>query len=246
MKVRMIRIAICDDESFFVDVFKRMVLAEIRQSGIRAEVRVFYDGRLLVEEMQKRSFDLVFLDVRMPGMNGLEAGLKIRRSDRNTLLIYVSAYEENLSELFEAEPFRFLAKPVLREKFHAYFAEAMKRIGEAEDFYQFQFNREIKKVPLKDIIYFESSNRVVYLYLKNREREHFYGRLNDVEKELADRGKAFLRIHQSYLVNERYIRKLSFPTVTVDMGEQGLRQLKISEERKKKIRRKIWQAAREK
>ena len=151
-------------------------------------------------------------------------------------------YDQYLKELFEVEPFRFLSKPVNDNKFCRYFREACQRIGETEVFYQFTFNKEIKKVPLKDIVYFESRNRMVYIYFRDNSFEHFYGKLNDVEKELTNSRQYFLRTHQSFLVNYDYIKKMNFFNVTVSIGGKEI-ELKISEDRQKEVRRQLCEIA---
>ena len=122
------------------------------------------------------------------------------------------------------------------------FCGICKRIGETEVFYQFTFNKEIKKVPLKDIVYFESRNRMVYIYFRDNSFEHFYGKLNDVEKELTNSRQYFLRTHQSFLVNYDYIKKMNFFNVTVSIGGKEI-ELKISEDRQKEVRRQLCEIA---
>lgn len=240
----MIKIAICDDDRFLAECLETMVIKEIEQMGLIAETEVFFEGEKLLCCMEKKQrYDLIFLDVEMPYMDGIEVGQSIRQMDKNTLLIYLSEYEECLKELFEVETFRLLLKPVSEEEFHRYFMSAVERIGEAKDFYQFQFDKEIKKVQLEDILYFESRNRVIHIFLEDGTEERFYGRLNDVEQELTGRGKPFLRIHQSYLVNYKYIKKMNGSTMTVDVGKKGLRLLKVSEERQKTVKTRMCQLA---
>ena len=130
------------------------------------------------------------------------------------------------------------SKPLDKEKFRRYFKEACHRIGETEVFYQFKFNKKIQKVPLKDIVYFESRNRVVHIFLQDRSTAYFYGKLNNVEKELANSRKYFLRIHQSFLVNYDYITKMNFFNITISMNGKEM-ELKISEDRQKEVRRQL-------
>lgn len=178
----------------------------------------------------------------MKHVDGISAARLIRETDRSVLFIYISGYDSYLKELFEVEPFRFLSKPLEKELFCRYYKEACQRIRETEVFYQFTFNKEIRKVPLNNVVYFESRNRVVYIVLSSGHSEYFYGKLNGVEKELADSRCYFLRIHQSFLVNYDYIKKMNYLNVTVYIGDREL-ELKISEDRQKEVRRQLCEIA---
>jgi len=180
----------------------------------------------------------------MERVNGIVAAHSIRRMDRTVLLIYISGYEQYLKELFEVEPFRFLSKPVNQKLFSQYFKDACQRITDTSAYYQFAFNKEIKRVLVRDIIYFESQNRVIHIFLKDGFDEQFYGKLNDVETELVERRQRFLRIHQSYLVNYDYIRQMNFSSLIISMGNKNDIMLKISEDRQKAVREQLIKTAR--
>lgn len=233
----MMRIAVCDDDRCFATRLEEMVLQEALQAGISAETEVYSDGDTLVTDLQKGyRYELIFLDIEMKRINGIKAAHAIRGMDRSVLLIYVSGYEQYLKELFEVEPFRFLQKPLDGGRFRRYFHEACERIGNTDAFYQFTFNKNIRRVSLRDTVYFESRNRVVYVVMDNGADEYFYGKLNDVEKQLEESRYRFLRIHQSYLVNYSYIKKMSFSDITLVTGGGKEISLRISEDREKKIR----------
>ena len=126
-----------------------------------------------------------------------------------------------------------------------YKSNTKKRTGGVFNYHalhQFTFNKEIRKVPLNNVVYFESRNRVVYIVLSSGHSEYFYGKLNGVEKELADSRCYFLRIHQSFLVNYDYIKKMNYLNVTVYIGDREL-ELKISEDRQKEVRRQLCEIA---
>ena len=233
----MLKIAICDDDLRFAGSLETLVMAENRKLGIRVGIEVFADGKTLVEHIRAgERYGLIFLDIEMKHVDGISAARLIRETDRSVLFIYISGYDSYLKELFEVEPFRFLSKPLEKELFCRYYKEACQRIGETEVFYQFTFNKEIRKVPLNNVVYFESRNRVVHIVLSSGHSEYFYGKLNGVEKELAESRCYFLRIHQSFLVNYDYIKKMNFFNVTVYNGEREM-ELKISEDRQKEVRR---------
>ena len=239
----MLKIAICDDDLRFAGSLETLVMTESRKLGIRVETEVFADGKTLVEHIRTgERYGLIFLDIEMEQVDGISAARLIRETDRSVMSIYISGYDSYLKELFEVEPFRFLSKPLDKELFCRYYKEACQRIGETEVFYQFTFNKEIRKVPLKDVVYFESRNRVVYIFLSDGHSEYFYRKLNGVEKELADSRRYFMRIHQSFLVNYDYIKKMNFFNVTVYIGDDEM-ELKISEDRQKEVRRKLCEIA---
>ncbi len=239
----MLRIAICDDDSKFTRKLETLVLQESQKLGIRADTDVFSDGKTLLKSFQNGDhYELIFIDIEMEQVDGITAARRIREIDRTVLLVYVSGYDKYLKELFEVEPFRFLSKPLNHAQFDRYFKEACKRINETEVFYQFTFNKEIRKRSVKDIVYFESNNRIVYIHLKDGTNEYFYGKLKNVEKELAASRQYFLRIHQSFLVNYDYIIKMNFFNITINYARKKM-ELKISEDRQKEVRRQLCKIA---
>lgn len=239
----MLQVAICDDDTLFTGMLEELLKKEALSNGMDLEIDVFFDGAMLEKYIsQGNSFDLIFLDIEMAQENGIDTARHIRETDQSVLLIYISGYEQYLKELFEVEPFRFLSKPLDTDKFTRYFQEACCRIRENNVYYQFNFNKEIRKVPLKDVIYFESRNRIIHIFLANGEEETFYGKLNDVEKELEEKKQRYLRIHQSYLVNYDYVRTMNFSRLVIE--NNGVKNtLQISEDRQKKVRMQLCELA---
>lgn len=236
----MLRIAVCDDEKKFAGELETLITQEMEILGIQVETEVFFDGEPLLREMNRGArYDLIFLDIEMEQLDGISVAREIRKQNRTVLLIYISGYEQYLKELFEVEPFRFLSKPLDRAQFRRYFRDAVQRIREEDAYYQFSFNKIVRRAPFKDIIYFESRNRIIHIFMKDGTEGQFYGKLNEVEKELAERGQCFLRIHQSFLINYNYIKRIEFTNITLFVSGGKELNLKISEERQKRVRQKL-------
>lgn len=228
----MLRIAICDDDVILATKIESLLLEISRNELIDTEIEVYSDGSELWEDIVKGiEYDLIYLDIEMIKLDGIKVAKNIREKNLNVLIIYISIHENYFIELFEVEPFRFIKKPVDETILKSYFEKAYERIIHNDVYFEYRFNKITYKIPIKDILYFESSGRVITIYYRNGNGK-FYGKMNQIEKQLQNCKIKFLRIHQSYLVSFRYIEKMSFSKVVLTKGIE----LQISEERQKSIR----------
>lgn len=232
--VRLINIAVCDDDLIFASKIETILYVISKQRLIDVEVEVFSDGSELWKSIcAGRTFELLYLDIEMMKLNGIELAKKVRENDTSVLIIYISNYENYFIDLFEVEPFRFIKKPIDEKIFLDYFDKAYERILQNEAYFEYKFNKIPHKLLTKNIMYFESSGRLIRI--KNKAGSgKFYGKLNVIEKQLQDGKIPFLRIHQSYLVNYRFVQEISFEKVVLTDGTE----LHISEDRQKAIRAK--------
>lgn len=239
----MLKIAICDDDTAFSSQVEDIILSECDDKKINADIEVFTDGFYLLKSFkQGTSYNIIFLDIEMKKLDGLETAREIRKIDSSVLIIYISGFDDYLKELFEVEPFRFISKPLDKDRLIRYFNEAYNRVQDNEEYFQFSFNKEIKKCPLRNIVYFESKNRTIYIHLNDGSTTYFYGKLKDVEKKLEGSKFVFLRPHQSYYVNYHYIKKLNFYYLTLGFCDKDI-ELKISADRQKAIKAAILELA---
>lgn len=239
----MINIAICDDDVAITSSIEKKLDKISKELVIDINCAVFFDGFTLVENIRQGTYyDLIYLDIEMRKIDGITAAELIRNMEIPALIVYISNHEKYLKELFNTEPFRFISKPINEIEFRSVFFDAHKRICQNLKYFSYTYNKKIIKVPLGIINYFESKNRIIHIYTTKKiitpslvydESEcKFYGKLNDVEKQLADSNVHFIRIHQSYLVNFDYIKSMNFTTVTMSNGVM----LQISNDKQKKVR----------
>ncbi|MBP5597098.1 MAG: response regulator transcription factor [Pseudobutyrivibrio sp.] len=239
----MLQIAICDDDTAFSSQIEDIIEAECDEKNIRSDIEVFTDGYYLLKAIKQGSiFNIIFLDIEMKKLDGLATAREIRKIDSTVLIIYISGFDDYLKELFEVEPFRFISKPLDKDRLIRYFGEAYKRVQDNEEYFQFSFNKELKKCPLKDIVYFESNNRTIYIHLNDGSTTYFYGKLADVEEKLKGSKFVFLRPHQSYYVNYHYIKKLNFYYLTLGYLNKDI-DIKISVDRQKAIKAAVLELA---
>lgn len=158
----------------------------------------------------------------------------IRNMDKITKIIYITNYKSYALDVFDYQPFQFLLKPIEPAVFERYFLRVYKEIDKEEYYFHYQFNKSHFRIPFQEIKYFESQRRIIIIH-GEKKTEKFYGRLNDIEKNVIKRKLPFLRIHQSFLVNYRYVYEVAFDYVTLTDGTV----LWISEDRRKKVSEQI-------
>lgn len=228
----MIEIAICDDEKIMTSIIEERLHDLGNKHKVQIETDVFFDGVTLTDYIVKenRRYDIIYIDIEMKNQNGVEAAKKIREIDKYVLLIYVTNHESFAKEVFEVSAFRFITKPICTELFERYFLSAIERIQVQPEYFKFQYNKIHYKIEIKNIMYFQSDRRVTYINLESDVRK-CYEKLNSIEEKLLKNNICFFRIHQSFLVNPRYVEVYMYDTMKLKDGTT----LSISENRRKLV-----------
>lgn len=233
----MFEIAICDDSIIDSAEIEDMLQYIAKREDIKIETDIFYDGNTLVDYIYNgKRYDIIYLDIEMRDKNGVDAAKEIRNIDTKALIIYVTNYESFAKEVFEVAAFRFLTKPINVDKFEQYFIDAQREITNNMKYFRYQYNKISYRILIDDIMYFQSDKRVTYIITRNESRK-CYGRINDIEKKLFDANICFYRIHQSFLVNPRYVVEYYYNTMILVDGTT----LNISENRRKKVSERFCQ-----
>ncbi len=237
-----INIAVCDDDRIETGIVEEMLRTFAAGQGVKINCDVFFDGASLIEAVRDQGmcFELVYMDIMMKDMNGVRTAQVLREMNIPALIVYISAYEDDLIELLCTEPFRFLKKPLKVEEFRKVFSDACERIRRTAYYFTFSYNRVLYKLPFDRIVYFESNDRVISIHMEGEDSgtmpDRFYGKIKDIEDYISSMNKRFLRIHQSFLVNFDQVKKFAYTNVTMMDG----RKLKISGERQKSVKKCIY------
>lgn len=209
------KIAICDDAKEI-----RLEIAEmIKARCPEAAIADFSSGEGIV--CSPEEYDIIFLDIAMGGLTGLEAAKRIREKQsggRKSLIIFITAFKEHMQEAFDVNAFHYLVKPIDREKFSEVFARALKEITFADnsEYIVIKSLGRQQKLFLHDIYYIESSNKKAVYHTKNGVFEA-YGKMEELETKL---GGSFYRCHRCFLVNLENICSYGYDEIRVVNGER--------------------------
>lgn len=228
----MIKIAVCDDEEIVTSDIEERLRRISKKTNVSIDIDVFFDGATLSDYIlsQNTKYDIIYIDIKMKNENGVDTARKIRQFDKDVLLIYITNYESFAKEVFEVSAFRFITKPISEDIFERYFASAVNRIMKTPQFLQFQYNKVHYKLPLDDIMYFQSDKRVTYIST-GTDVKKCYEKLNAIEQKLQQNGVCFFRTHQSFLVNPSYVEVYMYDSMQLRDGTV----LSISEKRRKTV-----------
>lgn len=208
-------IAICDDEK----TFRESLGNKVKRLYPEAEVEFYETGEELLARGNQP--DILFLDIQMPGKDGMNTARELRRKGGNTILIFVTALEECVFQAFDVGAFHYLIKPFTDEKFCEVLTNAVNKLNDRSDIHPIEEKYMMVnsggshiKILLKDIVYVEVFNRKVVIH-KLDEVVECYGKLSDLEKSL---GEDFFRPHRAFLIHFKYVVKYNATSITMKNG----------------------------
>lgn len=212
------KIAIVDDE--------RIIREQIGEL-IRKQKTDSYRGNLELDTYESgekllaagKHFDIIFLDIQMDGVGGIETARTLRKQKEETVLIFITGSKEYVFEAFDVAAFHYLLKPIEEDKFAEVFERAVKEADKLRNRGQEQLfiktrNRNII-LRREDVVYVENRGRKVEIHTI-REVIEVYAVMSKLEEQL---GGSFYRCHRGYLVNMAYIAEYGGDSIRLSNGE---------------------------
>ena len=212
----MLRIGICDD-SADARVALRAALEralERRRSGADTSFFEFSSGEGLLRWLEKHAgeLDMVFLDIEMGELNGMETARRLREADEGLLLVFVTGYTDYVFDGYSVGALGYLMKPPKPDQLDGVLDRAAEaRLREGDQAFLCRSGETLYRIPKKSILYFASDRRQVTCVSAVRTYT-FYGKLDDVERDV---GESFVRVHQRYLVRTAAVERMEGSQVFV-------------------------------
>lgn len=209
----MFQVAVCEDNPAVQKQFEEY----LEEAAAHPQYDIFSSGEELLKYQDKNvsSYQIYFLDIALPGINGIETASQIRSRNPYALLIFVTDYKEYVWQVFEVLPFRFLTKPVEKASFFQVLYAAYRHLDSQNQLFIFHIKRDVWQIPFSDIYYFESALRQIVL-VTSKETYRFYGKISALADTLDE--TLFVMPHHSYLVNMEYIQTVTDTSILLQSG----------------------------
>ena len=217
---RMLNIAICDDEPSFLEQAERQIIC---YPNLKFDVDVYTDSDQLYKKLKKDKYDIYFLDIDMPNLDGITLAEKIRERDAYAILIFFTSHREYMESVFKVRPFDYLLKPLDREKTWETLTKAIRHLNEFPNQFSYLSEKTNFVIATNDIYFFEKQKRKVIMHGKIGSKSFYM----DTKTLLEKLGDDFVQIHTSYIVNTYYIRAVKKRAVVVQTYD-GSEELPIS------------------
>lgn len=203
------RIAICDDSQIQVELTKQFIGNALIDGDI--EYFTANSGEELLE-MDKlvENFDIVFLDIEMDGLNGIETAKEIRKTNNDAIIVFITGFKDYALEAYELNTFHYILKPISQEKISELMINIIRRIAEIrayqeiEKIFTIKRKNKVIQLPYNEIYYFEKILRRIKVISLEGEIT-FTGTFSSLLEEIDN--NYFIRCHQGFIVNRHKISK---------------------------------------
>lgn len=205
-------IAICEDETYILEELRKKAERYIKKRRLTANIKTYTSGEELLKE--SAAFDIILLDLRLPGLNGMEVAKQI---SGKSPIIFITSYQEYALEAFEVEAVHYLLKPVTDERLYVAMDRAIRRSKQVDDqTLTLTKAGEAHVILVCDILYCEVLNHRVSIHTAQGTFDYF-GTLDVLETRLDER---FFRCHRSFIVNMSCVAGQEKGTAVLTNGEQ--------------------------
>lgn len=215
MKMNMYKFAICEDEKVQVEKIFEILKNVEKNEGIKLNIDIFSSGEELIENNFEK-YDIVFLDIKMKKLTGIETAKIIRKSSEKMKIIFITVLEQYWPEGYIVNAYRYIVKPIEESELHNIVIDLINEINKNKRFIILKQEGAIVKVLINDIKYLGIENRKVMVYTTDGV---YFSSTSLKEWEKILYGYDFAKPHSSYLVNFKYIKQVNKEHVILTDGE---------------------------
>ncbi len=215
----MLQIAVCDDETYYRNRIYSLLSEYLEARSLNASIDIFSSGKEFLSERDNLvKYDIVFLDINMEEVDGIQTAQKICDYQSGTCIVLVTAFLNYALEGYKVGAVRYIMKDALEIQMPECMEAVLKKMQIQK--ITFSFLEGEKTLYTDNILYVESRRHKCLFYYMEKETVTYqmYGKLDQLEDALS--AYRFLRIHKSFLVNMKHIRRISNYLAVLDCGEE--------------------------
>lgn len=203
-------IAVVDDEK----VIRQHICSLIKKQSPGCRLMSFASGEELVQSNIR--FDIIFLDIRMEGLNGIETAKNLKEKQKDILLIFITGMKEYVFDALDLYAFQYLLKPLDEKKFGEVLERALAEAGKRKERKILFVKAKNLTLDQSDILYIESRGKKVGIHTVRAEEDiEIYAVMEELSAQL---GEEFYRCHRGYIVNLAYIAEYGKDSITLTNG----------------------------
>lgn len=200
-------IAVVDDDKSTAQRIKTILSRFADTKGIQADIRLFKSGEEFLSSFVPDAFNIIFMDIYMDNISGIETARTIRETDNNCLIIFLTTSLEHMPEAFSCHAFDYVVKPIDSERIFNVMADAMEIIPNISRYVEFTCKRKKINLMISEIISVLSNGH--YLHIQDKSHNEYSVRMTLSEfMELIQNDVRFLNVNKGVLVNMDYIKNI--------------------------------------
>nr|WP_195366063.1 LytTR family DNA-binding domain-containing protein [[Eubacterium] tenue] len=220
----MLKIALCEDDQLQRELVKNYIDRSLLNRNY--EIFEFKSGEELIANYPQK-LDILFLDIQMEEVNGMDAAKKIRTFDNNVEIIFITGIWDYVQEGYEVRAYRYIIKPIDFNSFKTQLNLCIKEIeNQKRPSIVVTYKGEVNKIYIGSIVYIETDNRNTLIHTKEKSYRSNMG-ISKLEKYLEV--STFFRCHNSFLINLEYINKIGQDSVFLEEYEIQVSRHKMKE-----------------
>lgn len=201
------RVAVIDDESIFRMQLKMMVEKLSKAKGIHITVDEFAGGQQFIDVLTEKRYDIVFMDIFMPKMDGIETAKVLRRRTERTFLVFLTASDGHYPDAFSLHAFDYVTKPFNIERIDQVLTEILEHTPLDTAFIKVSVSGRDERVLLKNIVSVTTDGH--YLEINKDDKTIRRARLTSGEfMELTGGDKRFVMINRGIIINMDFLEKI--------------------------------------
>ncbi|WP_053982997.1 LytR/AlgR family response regulator transcription factor [Niameybacter massiliensis] len=212
----MYKIAICEDEVLQKTYMGNLLKKIAKENNVEFDIRLFAAGEQLLEAGYDE-YDMIILDIEMGQINGVEVAKRIRQTNKEVKIIFVTGVEKLWPEGYNVNAYRYIVKPVDEQSFSQAIVELLEMIGKSQQYITLKSEGTLERIAIPDIKYLAIQDRKVELYITGRS---ITTNIPMQEWEEMLTGHGFASPHKSYLVNLQYVSRLNKESLQLTTGEE--------------------------